>query len=216
MQSQNPASGVSAAVSPADNNGLSGGTTGTPPLTRTYNAGTSVTLTAPLAVSGDNFQKWQENGSDYSTNSTITVMAGDDTYTAVYLTPTAGYMLAVQSAPPTGLCIGSCTGHSGTTNCAMPCVGNGTCVNLAAPATDPAGYAFSQWMVNGAAQSPGQKSITFTLDAAVTAVAGYTANMGYTLTVDSTSPTGLFIGLQHGPERHDKLHEGRRRSAGRA
>ncbi len=198
VQSQNPASGVSAAVSPADNNGLSGGTTGTPPLTRTYNAGTSVTLTAPLAVSGDNFQKWQENGSDYSTNSTITVMAGDDTYTAVYLTPTAGYMLAVQSAPPTGLCIGSCTGHSGTTNCAMPCVGNGTCVNLVAPATDPAGYAFSQWMVNGAAQSPGQKSITFTLDAAVTAVAGYTANMGYTLTVDSTSPTGLFISSSTG------------------
>ncbi len=77
MQSQNPAGGVSIAISPADNNGLSGGTTGTPPLTRTYNAGTSVTLTAPLAASGNNFQKWQENGSDYSTNPSITVTAGE-------------------------------------------------------------------------------------------------------------------------------------------
>ena len=49
----------------------------------------------------------------------------------------------------------------------------GTSVNLQAPATDPAGYTFSQWTVNGAAQPAGQKSVTFTMTAATTAVAIY-------------------------------------------
>ena len=198
VQSENPVSGVSIAVSPADNSGLSNGTTGTPPLTRTYNAGTSVTLTAPLAASGNNFQKWQQNGNDYSTNPTITVKAGNDTYTAVYLTPTARYMLTVQSTPPTGLSVGSSTGHNGTTNYTKTGVGNGTSVNLQAPVTDPAGYSFSQWTVNGAAQTPGQKSITFTMDAAVKAVARYTSNIGYTLSVQSTPPGKLVISSSTG------------------
>ena len=61
-------------------------------------------------------------------------------------------------------------------------------MNLQAPATDPAGYTFSQWTVNGAAQTAGQKSITFTMPAtATTAVAQYTVNT-CTLTVQSTPP----------------------------
>ncbi len=84
------------------------------------------------------------------------------------------------------------------TNYTVPGVTYGTSVNLQAPATDPAGYTFSQWTVNGAAQSPGQKSITFTMDGAVTAVAEYTANIGYTLTVQSTPPTGLVISSSTG------------------
>ena len=52
--------------------------------------------------------------------------------------------------------------------------------------------------MNGAAQSPGQKSITFAMDAAVTAVAQYTVNTSYTLTVQSTPPTGLVIGSSTG------------------
>jgi hypothetical protein len=46
-------------------------------------------------------------------------------------------------------------------------------VNLQAPETDPAGYIFSQWLVNGAAQPAGQKGITFTMEAATTAEAVY-------------------------------------------
>ena len=38
----------------------------------------------------------------------------------------------------------------------MTGVASGTSVNLQAPATDPAGYTFSQWTVNGAAQTPGR------------------------------------------------------------
>jgi hypothetical protein len=47
-------------------------------------------------------------------------------------------------------------------------------VSLGAPATDPAGYTFSYWTVNGTAQTSGQKAITFTLTGATTAVAQYT------------------------------------------
>ncbi len=50
--------------------------------------------------------------------------------------------LSVQSAPPTGLSIGSSTGDSGTTNY-TDVVAYGASVNLQAPATDPAGYGFS-------------------------------------------------------------------------
>ena len=67
-----------------------------------------------------------------------------------------GYTLTVQSTPPTGVVIGSSTGHGGTTNYTMTGVAYGTSVNLQAPATDPTGYTFSQWTVNGAAQTPGR------------------------------------------------------------
>ena len=66
-------------------------------------------------------------------------------------------------------------------------------MNLQAPATDPAGYTFTQWAVNGTAQTAGLKSVTFAKDGATTAVAQYALNT-YTLTVQSTPLTGLNIG----------------------
>ena len=84
------------------------------------------------------------------------------------------------------------------TNYTVPGVTYGTSVNLQAPVTEPAGYIFSQWTVNGAAQAPGQKSITFTMYAAVTAVAHYTSNIGYTLSVQSTPPAKLAISSSTG------------------
>jgi uncharacterized repeat protein (TIGR03803 family) len=204
VQSQNPASGVSITISPPDNNALSDGTT---PLTREYNAGTSVTLTAALAASGNNFQNWLKNGADYSTDPTITVTAGYDTYTAVYLTPTAGYMLTVQSTPKTGVSIGTSIGQGGptnyTTNYQIPGVGYGTWVNLTAPATDPDGDTFVQWTVYGAAQTAGQQHIEFTMQGATTAVAEY-APTGYSLTVESTPPTGVTITGQGGVTNYGK------------
>ena len=110
---------------------------------------------------------------------------------------TPSYTLTVQSTPPTGLSIGSSTGHAGTTNYSVLSVVSGTSVNLQPPATDPAGYTFSQWTVNGAAQTAGLKNITFTMTAATTAVAQYTTNT-YMLTVQSAPPTGLSIGSSTG------------------
>jgi hypothetical protein len=82
VASTNPSSGVSITVSPADNNGSGDGTT---QLSRTYNNNTSVSLTAPVTTGGNNFQKWQRNGVDWSTSQlTSVVMDANYTMTAVY------------------------------------------------------------------------------------------------------------------------------------
>ena len=161
--------------------------------------GTSVNLQAPATdPSGYTFSQWTVNGAAQSPGQKSIAFTMDGATTAAEYTPNIGYTLTVESTPPTGLSIGSSTGQSGTTNYTRSGVGNGTSVNLQAPATDPKGYTFSQWTVNGAAQSPGQKSVAFTMDGAMTAVAEYTANAVYTLTVQSTPPTGLVIGSSTG------------------
>jgi len=196
VQSSNPSSGVAISVTPNDNSSLGNGTTS---FTRTYDTGTSVTLTAPATAGGYSFSEWTVNGAPQPPGQLSIAFTMDLAETAVaHYTPNIGYTLSVQSTPPVGLSIGSDTGQGGTTNYATPSVAEGTSVDLTAPATDPAGYTFSQWTVNGAAQTPGLKSITFTMDAAVTAVARYTANIGYTLSVQSTPPTGVVIASDTG------------------
>jgi hypothetical protein len=89
VASANPASGVAITVSPADNNSASNGTTS---FTRTYNSGTSVTLTAPATSGGNSFLSW--TGCTSSSTVTCTVaMSGNTTVTAGYtnspiITPT--------------------------------------------------------------------------------------------------------------------------------
>jgi hypothetical protein len=84
VASVNPASGVSITVSPNDTGGLGNGTT---QFTRTYNLNTTVSLTAPATASGNNFQKWQRDGVDFSTNQGVNVtMDTNHTMTAVYVT----------------------------------------------------------------------------------------------------------------------------------
>lgn len=83
-----PATGAAITVSPADNSSNGNGTT---QFTRTYNNNTSVTLTAPATVGGNNFSKWQKNGVDATTNTSTTVaMDADYTMTAVYTAPSGG------------------------------------------------------------------------------------------------------------------------------
>ncbi len=85
VASVNPASGVSVTLSPADNAGHTDGSTR---FDRDYNSGTVVSLAAPASTSGNNFQKWQRNGVNYSTNPAITVsMVAAATMTAVYRSP---------------------------------------------------------------------------------------------------------------------------------
>src|SRR5580692_12027112 len=55
VDSTDPANGVAITVAPADNNSAASGTTS---FTRTYNAGASVTLTAPATSGGNNFSSW--------------------------------------------------------------------------------------------------------------------------------------------------------------
>ena len=182
-------------------------------ITSTVEYGTEVDLVAPPVV-GYTFVDWKLGKKLYQEQSlTFAMPATDLTATAEYTANTKGPRdqsmlptvssagpiadpagtLTVQSTPPTGLNIGSSTGDGGITNYAVSSVAQGTSVNLQAPATDPAGYSFSQWMVNGVAQPAGQKAITFAMTSNATAVAQYISNSYYTLTVQSTPPTGLSI-----------------------
>jgi len=80
VNSVSPASGVAITVSPADNNGSGNGSAS---FTRTYNAGTSVTLTAPVASGANNFVSW----SGCATATTVTckvTMNANTTATATY------------------------------------------------------------------------------------------------------------------------------------
>jgi len=90
VNSSTPASSVSITVSPADNNNRS---TGSTPFTLAYNSGTQVTLTAPAAAGGNNFQKWLRDGSDAGSTTTLSLtMDTDHTVTAAYVA--AGSMSA--------------------------------------------------------------------------------------------------------------------------
>jgi hypothetical protein len=84
VASVNPASGVAITVSPNDIDGMGNGTT---QFTRTYNTNAIVTLTAPAMAGGNNFQKWQKDGVDVTTNQMVNVtMDTNHTMTAVYVT----------------------------------------------------------------------------------------------------------------------------------
>jgi hypothetical protein len=162
--------------------------------------GTSVNLQAPAAdPAGYTFSQWTLNGAPQTDGEKGITFTVDAAVTAVaHYTANVGYPLTVESTPPRGLSIGSSTGQGGTTGYTEKGVASEASVNLQAPAADPARYTFSQWTLNGAAQTPGEKSVTFTMDAAVTAVAHYTANAGYSLTVESTPPKGLSISSSTG------------------
>ncbi|MGZ5508831.1 MAG: reprolysin-like metallopeptidase, partial [Limisphaerales bacterium] len=102
VASSNPASGVSITVSPNDNNGQGSGVT---QFTRVYNNNTSVNLTAPSTAGGNNFQKWQRDGVDFTTSLTANLaMDASHTMTAVYVSTTRTLTVA-SSNPSSGVSI---------------------------------------------------------------------------------------------------------------
>jgi hypothetical protein len=102
IASSNPSSGVSITVSPLDNNQAGNGTT---PISRLYNNGAVVNLTAPGTVNGNTFQKWQKDGVDAGVNVGIAVtMDANHTMTAVYATPPG-------PLPPSNLTATAVAGH---------------------------------------------------------------------------------------------------------
>jgi hypothetical protein len=149
IQSSNPNSGVYITVSPNDNNGAGSGYT---PFTRTYNQGTTVTLTAPATAGGNQFQEWQRNGVRVSTSTTYQFQVNaNDTLTAVYRTPTN--TISIQSSNPnSGVYItvspndnnGAGSGYTPFTRT----YNQGTTVTLTAPAT-AGGNQFQEWQRNG-------------------------------------------------------------------
>lgn len=80
VNTANPTSGVPITITPADNTGAGNGTAS---FTRTYNAGTAVTLTAPVTSTSNSFASW----SGCTTTSTVTcnvMMNANATVTATY------------------------------------------------------------------------------------------------------------------------------------
>lgn len=95
VDSTNPASGVAMVVSPADNLGASDGTTF---LSRTYNQGTSVSVTAPQTAGISSFTSWSGCSSVLGPACSV-VMTSNATVTANY-TPNAVTGVSVAPASP--------------------------------------------------------------------------------------------------------------------
>jgi hypothetical protein len=80
VASSNPSSGVTIGASPSDNNGKAIGST---QFTYTYNSNAIVSLAAPSAAGGNDFNRWSGCYSSSGTACTV-VLTGDKTVTAVY------------------------------------------------------------------------------------------------------------------------------------
>jgi len=184
VASSNPTSGVSMTVSPNDNSGLGSGST---QFTRTYNSGTSVTVTAPSTTGGNDFSSWSGCTSTSGRICYVTMSAAK-TVTAAYSTPTPTYQLTVASSNPTsgvsmtvspndnsGLGSGS-TQFTRTYN-------SGTSVTVTAPSTT-GGNDFSSW--SGCTSTSGRICYV-TMSAAKTVTAEFTPQTSCTYSISPTS-----------------------------
>jgi Tol biopolymer transport system component/subtilisin family serine protease len=171
VASSNPTSGVSITVSANDVSGLG---TGTTQFTRNYNPGTMVTLTAPSTVNGNNFQKWQRNGQDWSGSVSISlIMEGNSNHTMTAFYSTRPVLTVTSSNPGSGVNItvtpndnnGSGSGTTPFTRTYNQFAG----ANLTAPLT--AGTStFWKWQIDGVDYVQSQlASITMNVDHTATA-----------------------------------------------
>jgi len=182
VNSTAPASGVAITASPAALNSKTSGSTG---FTLSYDAGTSVTLTAPATSSGNTFSSWTGCSTASTVTCTVTLNA-DTTVTANYTVPVA-YTLTVNSTTPaSGVAITASPADntsktSGSTGFTLS-YNAGTAVTLTAPATS-SGNNFSSW--TGCTSTNGA-TCTVTLNSNTTVTANYAAV--YVLTVNSTTP----------------------------
>ena len=174
VNSTNPASGVAIEVSPADNTGSASADTS---FTRTYNSGTSVTLTAPTTSGANTFSSWTGCASTVGPACTV-AMNADTTVTANYAIPSpTTYTLTVNSTnPASGVAIGVSPADnngsaSGSTSFART-YNNGTSVTLTAPATS-ATNAFAGW---SGCNSTSQLSCTVSVTTNTTATVNYLGN----------------------------------------
>jgi hypothetical protein len=83
VNSVHPATGVGMSVLPADNNGA---TNGNAIFTRTYNAGTAVTITAPAAAGNNTFASWAGCTATATVACHVT-MSANSTVTATFAAP---------------------------------------------------------------------------------------------------------------------------------
>jgi len=151
VTSSNPNSGVLITVSPADN---SSNTDGNTTFSRTYNAGTLVTLTAPVNAGTNVFVRWLRNGANYTVSRVANVaMISDMTMTAVYGPPPVLYTLAVNSMSPSagaGMTVNPIDYNgngNGSTSFTRSYVSGSFVTVSASPAAG--GNVFQKWQVDG-------------------------------------------------------------------
>jgi hypothetical protein len=97
VNSATPASGAAITVAPADNNAAGNGSTS---FTRTYNAGTAVTLTAATTAGGNPFGSWTGCTSASTETCTVT-LNGNTTVTANYTGPAITSITVTPTTPVT-------------------------------------------------------------------------------------------------------------------
>ncbi len=191
VNSTNPVSGVPIVVSPADNNSAANGTTA---FTRTYNAGTTVTLTAPATSGTNTFSSWTGCAPAASATCTVTLNA-NTTVVANFVAPVSTtYILTVSStAPSSGVAISvSPTDNNGSGNGITSFTrtyNSGTHVTLSAPST-AGGNTFNNW--TGCTSSI-TVTCSVTMNANTTVAANYNGPSVTSVTV-SPNPATVTIG----------------------
>jgi len=179
VASSNPANGVIITVSPNDGNGAGNGTT---QFARVYAPGTVVSLTAPATAGGNNFLKWQRNGSDFAATAATSVpMDAPYTMTAVYSTPRT--LTVASSFPDSGVSITVTPNDrgglsSGTTQFTRT-YNDGTVVNLTAPAS-AGGNPFKLWQRDGV-DLPDPQATSVTMDGNHTMTAVFNNSVQFTV-----------------------------------
>lgn len=184
VNTSNPTSGVAITVNPADNSGLANGTAS---FTRTYNAGTAVTLTAPAASGSKAFGSW----SGCTTASTVKCSITLNANTSV----TAAFVSPVITVTPNSATIGTQVQF----NAALPSgVTGGVTWSVAAPSGSSlsAGTISTTGLYNTPYPAPATVTVTATSaqDTTVTGSATVTlaqpaASTGPALTVDAGAVT---------------------------
>jgi hypothetical protein len=139
------------------------------------------------------------------------VFLGDNNSIVYYLIGTSGWtnpweerptavwsenLLLVNSSGPSGVAISSTTGHGGTTHYTKMGIAGGASVNLTAPATDPVGYLFSRWTLDGVNQTAGQKTLNFTATDSSVAIAVYVLPPTGSLQVTIAPSSAVSAGAQ--------------------
>jgi hypothetical protein len=205
VDSTTPASGVAITVSPADVNGSASGTTS---FTRTYDAGTTVTLTAPATSGTNTFSSWTGCTSTSGASCTVS-MNGNVTATANYAAPPpVTYTLTVNSTNPTsGVQVTvspaddnqQTTGATSTTSPLTFTYNSGTAVTISVPGTNGT-HTFSNFSGVSCTSMTGGAGAASTCTLTISANTVVTANYGFNVSVDSTNPvSGVGITLSASP-----------------
>ena len=188
VQSTNPASGVAISASPADTQNLTGGSTS---FTLTYDAGTSVTLTAPATAGGNSFSSWSGCTSSSGATCSVTLNA-DTTVTAKYAAPATHVLTVKSAAPSSGVPITvSPADNAGAGNGVTPFTRTynaGASITLSA-ALSFSGDSFVSW--SGCTSNPAASTCDVTMNADTTVTATYN-QAG--ITSISVSPATATIG----------------------